>query len=120
MGASTLVKACILPVAFYANEAQWDPESPEDKIHTLESATLATAKAVVPLWKTTPVFIVHMEAGVPPAAVVLAQRKVSYLYKLRGLPNSHPFNPACRRKCANRGRGGTGNSCRGPVSGYSP
>ena len=60
----------------------------------MEKAFKAAARAVLPVWKTTPVPVLHRESGIPPASVALAQARLRNAARLAKLDNSHPI---CRR-----------------------
>lgn len=97
--------ASVLPVATYGTETWWPgPTRPSAKDWTktaaskqvtnlkiLDRAIVAAARAVLPVWKTTPIPILHREAGLPPASVLLEQIRIRAAMRLRTLDKAHPL-----------------------------
>ena len=97
-------KACIIPVALYGMEARWpglERESrtnPDRLVGTgvlgltdkLDKALKTAARAVLPVWKTTPIPILHRESGIPSALTALAQAILRCATRLAGPDRNHP------------------------------
>lgn len=99
-------KACVIPVTTYGAEVWYEGlTKPSRKRHTNEEAKLAqtkhvgiidrvlrvAARAVLPVWRTTPVPILHYESGIPPARVLLQQIRKRASLRLRLLDEHHPL-----------------------------
>ncbi|KKO96446.1 hypothetical protein THAR02_11453, partial [Trichoderma harzianum] len=105
-------KACVAPVALYGTEAFWPGESrqsatnPSRQVGTgstgltaiLEPPFKAAARAVVPVWKTTNLPVIHRESGVPPASVWVAQTRLRTAARFAGLDRNHPISRRIDKK----------------------
>ena len=94
--------ACVLPVAYYAAETWWPgrtrPGSTrpisnqvDSLLQTLTKVGLAAARAVLPVWKTTPVAALHRESGIPPPELALNSIASSATTRLKRLDPRHPL-----------------------------
>jgi ribonuclease HI len=105
------VKTCVLPTALYGSEAWYagrmkpnnnraraaanDGKPVSAKlgwhIQELQKVINVAARAVLPVWRTTPVAVLHKEAGLPPATVVLEEAKLRFAHRLQVLDPLHPL-----------------------------
>lgn len=97
--------ACVIPVATYGADIWWPglvkPSAKvggklvdckvEGHVARLDRAIKTTARAVLPVWKTTPIPILHRESGLPPAKVILEQIRLRASLRLRSLDPLHPL-----------------------------
>ena len=84
--ASKLIRACALPTALFGAEVY---AGRAKNLGQLEAALNASARAVVPSWRTTPNLALRREAGLPGAQVYLkdVQRRVAL--RIRKLDPTH-------------------------------
>lgn len=111
--------ACVMPVATYGAETWWQgPTKPGTKDPTkmvktrqdalvgiIEKTVKVAARAVLPVWKTTPVPVLHRESGLPPAEVILEQYRLRAAMRLKTLDELHPLVQRLQAR-PNRGTGG--------------
>ena len=97
--------ACVLPIATYGAEAWWpglswpsrnkEGESVNNGLgkHVAKTdiAIRTAARAMLPVWRTTPTPILHQESGLPPAEVLLEQIRLRSSLRLRTLDPAHPL-----------------------------
>ena len=97
--------ACVLPIATYGAEAWWpglswpsrnkEGESVNNglgkHVAKIDIAIRTAARAVLPVWRTTPIPILHRESGLPPAEVLLEQIRLRSSLRLRTLDPAHPL-----------------------------
>ncbi|KAJ6436970.1 Protein phosphatase 1 regulatory subunit 3A [Purpureocillium lavendulum] len=99
------VRACIEPQLLFGAEA-WYPgmtcprwtqpakEGPSGIRHLIRrmDKSLHTAvRAVLPIWKTTPLSARHREAGIPPVSQLLESCRLRFAARLRSLDEAHPL-----------------------------
>ena len=99
------VRACIEPQLLFGAEA-WYPgmtrpnwsqptrEGPSGIMHLVRrmDKSLHTAlRAVLPIWKTTPLSARHREAGIPPVSQLLESCRLRFAARLRSLDKAHPL-----------------------------
>lgn len=112
---------CVLPILTYGAEAwwpgtSWPSQSKEgtevnnglkERTAKIDKAIRTAARAALPVWKTTPIPVLHRESGLPPAEVLLEQIRLRSSLRLRKLDQDHPlirrltYTP---KKKDNRGR----------------
>ena len=94
--------ACVLPVAYYAAETWWPGRTRpgttqaisnrvDHLIQTLTKVTLTAARAILPVWKTTPVAVLHRESGVSPPELALNSMALAAATRLKRLDPRHPL-----------------------------
>ena len=97
-------KGCVLPLALYGAEAYFPGETRcsirrpyqdvqtgyTGRINKIQRALQAAARAVIPVWKTTRISILHRESGIPPAVVALQQARHRYATRIAGMDSQHP------------------------------
>ncbi|KAJ6437642.1 endonuclease/exonuclease/phosphatase [Purpureocillium lavendulum] len=99
------VRACIEPQLLFGAEA-WYPgmtrpnwsqptrEGPSGIMHLVRrmDKSLHTAvRAVLPIWKTTPLSARYREAGIPPVSQLLESCRLRFAARLRSLDKAHPL-----------------------------
>ena len=57
----------------------------------IDIAIRTAARAVLPVWRTTPIPILHRESGLPPAEVLLEQIRLRTSLRLKTLDPAHPL-----------------------------
>jgi len=111
--------ACVLPIATYGAETWWqgatkpgtkDPTKTvktrqETLVGIIEETVKLAARAILPVWKTTPISVLHRESGLPPAKVILEQQRLRMAMRLRILDEKHPLVERLR-STPERGVGG--------------
>ena len=95
------VTACVLHKAYYGAETWWPgrmrPGTPqtsnrvEGHLKKLTKAVLAGARAVLPVFRTTPVSVLHRESGFYPPEIELDQITLLAAVRLRRLDPYHPL-----------------------------
>ncbi|PNP37739.1 hypothetical protein TGAMA5MH_10340 [Trichoderma gamsii] len=107
-------KACVLPVLFYGLDAWWlgptrqcrsNPSKTtntgtDNLVEKMDKAIRAAARAVVPVWKTTNMEVIHRESGVPKASLALAQARVRIGARFACLDRNHPISKRADKKLA--------------------
>ena len=104
------VTACVFHKAYYGAETWWPgrirPGAPqtsnrvEGHLKKLTKVVLAGARAVLPVFRTTPVSVLHRESGFSPPEIELDQIALLAAVRLRRLDPYHPL-----RKWAEQHRG---------------
>ena len=57
----------------------------------MSSALNIALRAILPVWKTTPLLTLHCEAGIPPVAQLLQTRRLQASARLHALDPQHPL-----------------------------
>lgn len=57
----------------------------------IDTSLKAAARAVLPVWKTTPIPVLHRESGIPPARVLLDQVRLRQAARIANLDPLHPI-----------------------------
>ncbi|KAK4170699.1 hypothetical protein QBC36DRAFT_147551, partial [Triangularia setosa] len=57
----------------------------------INRALKSAARAVVPVWRTTPLGALFRESGTPPAEVALAHARISMATRFKSLDHRHPL-----------------------------
>lgn len=102
--AAKAAHACMIPVATYGAEVWYEGTTkpipyttrtvvPRHSYHmaTIDRALRTAARAVIPVWRTTPIPVLHRETGIPPASVLLQQIQRRASLRLRLLDKAHPL-----------------------------
>ena len=99
------VRACVEPVLLYGTEA-WYPgttrprwnqptkdlsSSNQHLIQRMTRAMNQSMRAILPVWKTTPIAALHRESGIPPVAQLLEARRLRFSARLKSLDEAHPL-----------------------------
>ncbi|KAI1005176.1 hypothetical protein K3495_g3041 [Podosphaera aphanis] len=96
------VDACVLSLATYGAEA-WCPGSKRliargvvtpattHLCNLVDKAVRLALRAAIPVWKTTPIPILHRESGISPARILLENRRLRHAARLSTLDNRHPL-----------------------------
>ena len=96
------VIACVLPVAYFAAETWWPGRTRTkgsttvsnrvDSHLTLLSKVVRTAaRAILPVYRTTPIAVLHRESGLPPPEISLNAITFRAAARLRRLDPRHPL-----------------------------
>lgn len=95
------VTSCVLPILNYASEAWW-PSKGRPKngrtisncvsglLHILDVTQNTAIRAILPVYKTTPVPILQREAALPPAEVALDAKLYAASARIHPLDRCHP------------------------------
>lgn len=95
-------KACIEPILLYGTEA-WYPGATKqttqgtktnritDTVNRIQTAQQAAIRAILPTWRTTPIPVLHREAGLPNAEGLLNQARLRFAARLQSLDANHPL-----------------------------
>ncbi|KAJ4176432.1 hypothetical protein NW755_14951 [Fusarium falciforme] len=103
------VRACVEPTLLYAAEAWYAgrtvqriiPSQPQDTrtvstcseslIRYIDSTVKTSIRAVLPVWKTTPLAAIHRESGIPPAEQLLESVRQRFSARIQSLDQKHPL-----------------------------
>lgn len=93
--------ACVLPTCLYASETWWpvsstsDPGNARDGTTGLaaavDSVLYAAARAILPVYRTTPRAALLREAGIPPARAWLDEASARMALRIQRLDSWHPL-----------------------------
>ncbi|EFY94394.2 Ribonuclease H domain protein [Metarhizium robertsii ARSEF 23] len=122
------VEACVEPILLYGMEAWYTGTESYTAWHgtkkvrpqiqhlvdKLDPVLRRAIRAILPVWKTTPVPIYHQESGIPPVPLLLEARRIRFAARLKSLDLAHPLAQrtdltpivrAVKRSCQVRGGG---------------
>lgn len=98
------VNACVVSTALYGAEAWWPgltriTTKRDKKVSTgigwhtklLDRTILTAIRAALPVWRTTPNIVLHRESGILPAEVLLQQKQLRNIARIRRLDSYHPL-----------------------------
>ncbi|RKL06834.1 hypothetical protein BFJ70_g16980 [Fusarium oxysporum] len=99
------VRACVEPVLLHGSEAwyrgktrpRWTqptkdlPSSNQHLLQRMSKAMNQAMRAILPVWKTTPITILHRESGIPPVDQLLEARRLRFSARLKSLDEAHPL-----------------------------
>ncbi|KAL9570491.1 hypothetical protein ACKAV7_005379 [Fusarium commune] len=99
------VRACVEPVLLHGSEAwypgknrpRWTqptkdlPSSNQHLIQIMTKAMNQAMTAILPVWKTTPITILHRESGIPPVDQLLDARRLRFSARLKSPDEAHPL-----------------------------
>ncbi|KAM5344599.1 hypothetical protein ACJ41O_013134 [Fusarium nematophilum] len=99
------VRACVEPILLYGAEAwypgetrpRWNKPSKEVMTQTrhlvqrMSRVLKQSMRAILPVWKTTPIPILHRESGIPPVLQLLEARRIRFAARLKSLDEAHPL-----------------------------
>jgi ribonuclease HI len=57
----------------------------------MEKAITQSMKAILPVWRTTPIITLHRESGIPPVNLLLETRRIRFAARLKSLDEHHPL-----------------------------
>ncbi|KAM4067475.1 endonuclease-reverse transcriptase domain-containing protein [Hirsutella rhossiliensis] len=83
------VRACIEPQLLFGAEA-WYPGI-RHLIRRMDKSLHTAVRAILPIWKTTPLSARHREAGIPPVSQLLESYRIRFAARLRSLDEAHPL-----------------------------
>ncbi|KAL7758307.1 hypothetical protein ACKLNR_012834 [Fusarium oxysporum f. sp. zingiberi] len=97
------VRACVEPVLLHGSEAwypgtsrpRWNqptkdiPSSNQHLIQRMTKTMNQAMRAILPVWKTTPITILHRESGIPPVDQLLEARRLRFSARLKSLDEAH-------------------------------
>jgi hypothetical protein len=67
------------------------PSSNQYLIQRMTKAMNQAMRAILPVWKTTPITILHRESGIPPVDQLLEARRLRFSARLKSLDDTHPL-----------------------------
>ncbi|KAF5262424.1 hypothetical protein FOXYS1_6847 [Fusarium oxysporum] len=99
------VRACVEPVLLHGSEAwypgrtrpRWNqptkdlPSSNQHLVQRMTKAMNQAMRAILPVWKTTPITALHRESGIPPVDQLLEARRLRFSARLKSLDDTHPL-----------------------------
>ncbi|RKK10703.1 hypothetical protein BFJ65_g14698 [Fusarium oxysporum f. sp. cepae] len=99
------VRACLEPVLLHGSEAwypgktrpRWThptkdlPSSNQHLVQIMTKAMKQAMKAILPVWKTTPITVLHRGSGIPPVDQLLDARRLRFSARLKSLDEAHPL-----------------------------
>lgn len=96
------VIACVLPIAYFAAETWWPgrtrqgPSAPisnraDTLLNILSKVVLIAARAILPVYRTTPTGVLHRESGLPPPEITLNAQALAATICIRRLDTRHPL-----------------------------
>ena len=96
------VTSCVLPIAYYAAETWWPGRARPGRlgnvsnrvdslVRLLDKVVLSGARAILPVYRTTPNPALFREAGLPPSELKLDNIALSSTARLRRLDRRHPL-----------------------------
>ncbi|KZL86237.1 endonuclease reverse, partial [Colletotrichum incanum] len=96
------VTSCVSPIQHYASEAWWPGRNRVKNGHTvsngvngllhqLDTMQAKAIRAVLPVYRTTPVPILQREAALPPAEVILDAKLYKASVRIHRLDERHPL-----------------------------
>ena len=109
------VNSCMLPILTYAAPAWWPSKTRINKAgHTirngverhckkLDLAQNIALRAILPVWRTTPVAILQLEAGIPPIHHTLNHLCLLASFRLHRLEPKHSLRLRAKDKIHGRG-----------------
>src|SRR4051812_26562287 len=91
-----VARACVLPTMTFAAEAWWLPPKTTKKrmitgVDPMNKAWRAALRAALPVYKTTPVPLLHHAAGLPPVQQILDHMSRLHTARLHRLDPAHPL-----------------------------
>ena len=96
------VKACVMPVALYGAEAWWPGKTRQTAqgqantktkylVNQLARTTSQALRAVLPVWKTTPLTCLYRDAGIMPVSLQLEAARLRQAVRTKLLDTNHPL-----------------------------
>ncbi|KAJ6437552.1 Intermediate cleaving peptidase 55 [Purpureocillium lavendulum] len=105
MNSSTTIDSCVEPVLLHGVEAwypgltspRWTqptkegPSGIQELLRKMNKSLHNSMRAVLPVWRTTPIAALHRESGIPPIVQLLESRRMSFAARLKRLDEAHPL-----------------------------
>ena len=94
------VVACVISTATYASEAWWPVPGAPSRVGLaalIDKPIRIALRAALPVWRTTPIPLLHHAAGIPPAEVILDHLSRKAAIRLHRLDNRHILRKGLRR-----------------------
>lgn len=100
------VKACVIPTALYGAEVWWPGDSilswssgrQKELKHRcnrllsyLGKPLISGIRAILPIYRTTPISALHRESGIPPVSILLAGIRLRHALRIQTLDQKHPM-----------------------------
>ena len=96
------VDACIVPVATFGSDVWWpglkrptlrgiSTPSTTNMCSMIDKAILTGLRAALPVMRTTPNAVLHREAGIQPANILLEGNRIRVAARLKSLDKQHPL-----------------------------
>lgn len=107
------IKTCVLSTALYGVEAWWPGESiitwnkgnhkllkNRSGLHLKQfsKAIISGIRAALPVFKTTPLPVLHRESGIPPINILLHEARLKHALRIQTLDANHPLK---KKACGN-------------------
>lgn len=90
-----VVRSCVLPQLTYAASAWWPVRSASRKItglgRKLDITVRSAIIAAVPLYRTTPIHLVHHAAAIPPMELILDDLHRAEAVRIQTADDDHPL-----------------------------
>jgi hypothetical protein len=67
------------------------PSSNQHLLQRMNKALYQAMRAILPVWKTTPITVLHRESGIPPVEQLLEARRLRFAARLKSLDDVHPL-----------------------------
>ncbi|KAI0997034.1 hypothetical protein K3495_g11150 [Podosphaera aphanis] len=99
---TTVIRTVVMPIALLAAEVWW-PGSTRDtfrgemhnscrmQIEAIDRVLISGIRAALPTWRTMPAAALRRETGIPPAKVLLEERRLLAAARIRRLDEYHPL-----------------------------
>ena len=99
------VKACVEPILLYGIEAwypgltrpNWANPKKESRsgvqqlLQRMQRILSISIRAILPVWKTTPIAVLHRESGIPPIEQLVEACRNRFAVRLKSLDEAHPL-----------------------------
>ena len=99
------VRACVEPVLLHGAEAwypglsspRWSQPTKEGSsgiqqlLRKMNKSLHNSMRAVLPVWRTTPIAALHRESGIPPIVQLLETRRMRFAARLKRVDEAHPL-----------------------------
>jgi hypothetical protein len=96
------IQACVLPILCYGAEAWWPGKSRivggretsnrvDNLAERLDLALRQALRGALPVYRTTPIPVLHRELGISPIKLALDHRRAALAARIKGLDRRHPL-----------------------------
>ncbi|KAI0999414.1 hypothetical protein K3495_g8783 [Podosphaera aphanis] len=104
---TTIVRTVILPTVLHGTEVWWPGRtratntgetrnSCGKQLAAIDNAIMAGIRAAIPTWRTMPTVALRRETGIPPAHVLLEEKRLANSARIRRLDINHPLRLRAR------------------------
>ncbi|KAI1003927.1 hypothetical protein K3495_g4283 [Podosphaera aphanis] len=104
---TTIVRTVILPTVLHGAEVWWPGRtratntgetrnSCGKQLAAIDNAIMAGIRAAIPTWRTMPTVALRRETGIPPAHVLLEEKRLANSARIRRLDINHPLRLRAR------------------------